>query len=126
MRNVRALTFICCFLTGPLSFAQKEDWLPVSPEDLQIKEVPGDAIENPPARQDVRLPFARYEDIIQFNAGQLVTKRVLLLNGIFFPVNQYPELKDFFNKVEAGDEQQAVLHAADASPDKKEAQGPGK
>jgi len=28
---------------------------------------------------------------------------------VFFPANQYAELKDFFAKVREGDEQQAVL-----------------
>jgi hypothetical protein len=31
------------------------------------------------------------------------------VNGIFFKLELYPEVKDFFGKVQAGDEQQAVL-----------------
>jgi hypothetical protein len=31
------------------------------------------------------------------------------LNGIFFDVGKYGELKDFFSKVQAGDEEQAVF-----------------
>jgi len=33
----------------------------------------------------------------------------LQVNGILFKLDQYPEVKDFFGKVQAGDEQQAVL-----------------
>jgi hypothetical protein len=43
--------------------------------------------------------------------SQLTTQRTLLFNGIFFPIKQYPEIKDFFDKVQAGDEQQTVLRA---------------
>jgi hypothetical protein len=35
----------------------------------------------------------------------------LQVNGIFFRLEQYPDVKDFFGKVQAGDEQQAVLAA---------------
>ena len=37
--------------------AQKEDWLPVTPEDLQVKEVPGD-----PGASAIQLYYANYID----------------------------------------------------------------
>jgi len=43
---------------------------------------------------------------------------VLLFNGIYFDVSKYSELKSFFNKVQAGDEQQAVLRAGGVSAQK--------
>jgi hypothetical protein len=38
-----------------------------------------------------------------------VSTRALVVNGIMFPVAQYPELKGFFNKVLAADQEQLVL-----------------
>jgi Domain of Unknown Function with PDB structure (DUF3857) len=78
--------------------------------DVIILKFPaGFSPEGTPQNQDVSAPYARYQNVGQFESGQLVTKRVLLFNGIFFPMNQYSELKNFFSKVQAGDEQQAVL-----------------
>ena len=46
----------------------------------------------------------------QFDGMRLVTQRNLIFNGVYFPLEKYSELKGFFGKVQAGDEQQAVLH----------------
>jgi hypothetical protein len=48
----------------------------------------------------------------------LRTQRLLAVNGFIFTVNQYPELKDFFGKVQAGDEQQAVLQGGSVNVQK--------
>jgi hypothetical protein len=41
MRIVRPCLLVLCFVVSLASFAQKEDWLPITPQDLQYKEVPG-------------------------------------------------------------------------------------
>jgi hypothetical protein len=41
MRIARYLSLAGCFLVSLSLLAQKEDWLPVTPQDLQYKEVPG-------------------------------------------------------------------------------------
>jgi hypothetical protein len=69
----------------------------------------GYALENTPPAQTARLGYAGYQNVEQFDGKKLVTQRILQVNGIFFRVEQYPEVKDFFSKVQAGDEQQAVL-----------------
>ncbi|MCU1255949.1 MAG: hypothetical protein JWM83_2248 [Candidatus Angelobacter sp.] len=69
----------------------------------------GYALENTPPAQTARLGYAGYQNVEQFDGKKLVTQRILQVNGIFFRVEQYPEVKDFFGKVQAGDEQQAVL-----------------
>jgi hypothetical protein len=69
----------------------------------------GYTLENIPEKQNTRLGYAAYQNLAQFDGKQLVTQRVLQVNGIFFRLEQYPEVKDFFGKVQAGDEQQAVL-----------------
>ena len=69
----------------------------------------GYTLENTPQQQSARLGYAAYQNLAQFDGKQLVTQRILQVNGIFFRLEQYPEVKDFFSKVQAGDELQAVL-----------------
>jgi hypothetical protein len=66
-------------------------------------------LESVPKQQDARLDYASYQNLAQFDGKKLVTQRVLQVNGIFFAVDSYPLVKDFFSKVQAGDEEQAVL-----------------
>ena len=76
---------------------------------VNIKLPDGYTLENTPQAQTARLGYAGYQNLAQFDGKQLVTQRILQVNGIFFKLAQYPEVKDFFGKVQAGDEQQAVL-----------------
>lgn len=76
---------------------------------VTIKFPAGYSIEGNPATQHATLPYAEYVNVGKFDGNQLITQRELLLNGIFFPAANYTEVRDFFNKVQAGDEQQAVL-----------------
>jgi hypothetical protein len=72
----------------------------------------GETIESIPAQQSSSLSYATYVNYTEFDGAQLVTHRVLEMNGIFFRVETYPELRDFFLKVQSGDEQRAVLRNA--------------
>jgi hypothetical protein len=76
---------------------------------VNIKIPEGYTLENTPQAQTVRIGYAGYQNLAQFDGKQLVTQRILQVNGIFFKLELYPEVKDFFGKVQAGDEQQAVL-----------------
>ena len=69
----------------------------------------GYTLENAPQKQTARLGYAGYQNLAQYDGKELITQRILQVNGIFFRLEQYPEMKDFFGKVQAGDEQQAVL-----------------
>ena len=80
-------------------------------DSVTIKVPAGFVLESAPPPQDAKLPYARYQNVSQFDGTQLVTQRQLAFNGIFFDVDKYSELKSFFGKVQTGDEQQAVLHA---------------
>ncbi len=80
-------------------------------DKISIKVPAGYTLESAPQVQQADLPYARYENFSQLAGAQLVTQRALLLNGIYFDVTQYGELKDFFSKVQAGDEEQAVFRA---------------
>jgi Domain of Unknown Function with PDB structure (DUF3857)/Transglutaminase-like superfamily len=55
MRQFLLLVLVSVFVLP--ANAQKEDWLPVTPEDLQVKEVPGD-----PGASAIQLYYANYID----------------------------------------------------------------
>ena len=82
-------------------------------------KIPGEyTLETVPQEQSARLGYAAYQNLVQFDGKQLVTQRILQVNGIFFRLELYPEVKDFFSKVKAGDEQQAVLRGGSANAQK--------
>jgi uncharacterized protein DUF3857 len=87
-------------------------------DNITIKTPMGYIPESVPPKQDVRLPYAGYQSLSQFDGSSLNTQRVVYLNGILFPVARYSELKDFFSKVQAGDEQQVVFHGGSESAQK--------
>ncbi|HZU32060.1 MAG TPA: DUF3857 and transglutaminase domain-containing protein, partial [Candidatus Angelobacter sp.] len=74
---------------------------------LQIPE--GYSSESVPTAQDVKLASTRFATARTFANNQFVSKRALIVNGIIFPLSQYPELKGFFDKLQAADEEQLVL-----------------
>ena len=85
---------------------------------VSITVPPGFSVESVPPQQDASLKYARYQNLTQFTGTQLVTQRRLAFNGIYFDLDKYQELKDFFGKVKTGDEQQAVLHGGNVSAQK--------
>jgi Domain of Unknown Function with PDB structure (DUF3857)/Transglutaminase-like superfamily len=87
-------------------------------DNVNIKVPMGLTMETLPQQQDATLPYARYQSLIKFEGQQIATRRALLLGQNFFPLEKYQELKDFFSKVQAGDEQQAVLQGGTQSAQK--------
>jgi hypothetical protein len=82
-----------------------------SPESVPGKQDADLAVtvkEHGPAR------VASFQSIGQFDGAHLVTQRALLFNGVYIPVEMYPDTKTFFNKVQAADEQQSVLQSGGA------------
>jgi hypothetical protein len=78
-------------------------------DKINIKIPDGYRIETVPQVQSATIGFAAYQNLEVFDGKQLVTQRLLQVNGIFFKLEQYPDVRDFFGKVRTGDEQQAVL-----------------
>jgi hypothetical protein len=78
-------------------------------------QVPVDyRIETLPAQQSTSFSYATYFNEPRFDGKKLVTDRVLQVNGIFFGVEIYAEIKDFFRNVRVGDEQQAVFQSGES------------
>jgi hypothetical protein len=90
--------FPVCF---PFAFAEMDE--------ISITLPPGYKAESIPQQQDAGVSYAKYQIRSQMVASQLRTQRRLAFNGIYFPREGYSELRGFFNKVQAGDEQQAVM-----------------
>jgi hypothetical protein len=82
---------------------------------VNMKIPSGYSLESVPQQQTARLNYAGYQNLAQFDGTTLVTQRVLQVNGIFFRLDVYSEFRDFFNKVQAGDEQQVVLREGAAN-----------
>jgi hypothetical protein len=97
-------------------FRQQERKFPVyfpfafAENDRIIITLPaGTVVESFPQRQSENIGYAAYQSASQSDGRQLVMQRQLRVNGIFFRPDQYSDLKGFFGKVRAGDEQQIVL-----------------
>ncbi len=91
----------------PYAFAETDDLMIAVPTGYTVESVPG--------KQDARLPYALYESATRFSGAKFEAQRVLLFNGIFFPPEKYSDVKGFFNKVQAGDEQQVVFKGGNLS-----------
>ena len=81
--------------------------------------IPSDyTVETLPAQQSTNVSYATYFNESHCDGKQLVTDRVLQVNGIFFRLDIYAEIKDFFRNVRTGDEQQAVLRGGSTDAQK--------
>jgi hypothetical protein len=78
-------------------------------DTVTIQLPPDYTAESVPPQQSSSLSYATYLNDTEFDGKRLVTHRVLQVNGIFFRVEIYPEVKDFFRKVQLGDEQRMVI-----------------
>ncbi len=85
---------------------------------VNITLPPGYKVDSLPAKSKITPAFGGYQSIAQQSDAKLNLQRMLVVGGIFFSLDHYPELKDFFNKVQAGDEQQAVLSGGNVSAEK--------
>ena len=83
---------------------------PFSERDrITVKLPSGYSMENLPPKQDLSLDFARYQTASAYDGKRFIAERAFGLNAVFVQLAHYPELKEFMSKVQAGDEQQAVL-----------------
>ena len=78
-------------------------------DHIAIQVPSGYTVETIPGQQTSSFSYATYLNESHFEGKQLVTDRILQVNGIFFRVEIYAEIKDFFRKVQAGDEQRVVF-----------------
>src|SRR5437588_2846349 len=73
MRFIRYCVFVACLLSAAMSYAQSEDWLPITQDDLQYKQAPGN-----PGAAAVRLYYRHAIDDNTFS--EFVYERIKILN----------------------------------------------
>lgn len=95
----------------PYAFAEEDN--------ITIELPEGFSAETPAATQSANLPYAKYQVAASASGNKLQIERTLMVNGIFFKPTQYDELRDFFGKVQAGDDSQSVLRRGKAAPGSK-------
>ena len=83
--------------------------------DVTVIKMPaGYSAETIPESLEVKPRFGMYRNNTKVSEDQIVNTRGLFISQFMFEPAQYPELKEFFAKVEAGDQSQAVLSSSPA------------
>jgi len=87
---------------------------PYGAKDTVVLHLPPSmAIESTPKDTQIPLPNnAVYEVTYKQQAGKLEVSRVFILANSSYMVDAYPNLKDFYQKINAKDQEQAVLQPA--------------
>jgi len=89
------------------------DYLSREIDEVHVTLPPDLEVESLPPGENVRLDYALYTTNQKQESGNAVMAvRDLTLGGLAFPPNMYKELKGFFDKVKAGDDQPVVAKAA--------------
>jgi hypothetical protein len=89
------------------------DYLSREIDEVHLALPPELEVESLPPNDNVRLDYALYTTTQKQESGNSVMAiRDLTVGGLAFPPNMYKEVKGFFDKVKAGDDQPAVAKAA--------------
>jgi hypothetical protein len=95
--------------TNPIYF----DYASREIDEVHIVMPPNTEIESLPPDDTVKLDYAVYQTVQKKETPTTVfSRRDLVNSGVLFPITEYKTLKDFYDKVKAGDDQQIVLKAA--------------
>jgi hypothetical protein len=82
-------------------------------DEVHVKVPDELEIESLPPNESARLDYALYTTTQKKEQGNSVMgMRDLTMGGMLFPTTMYKEIKDFFDKVKAGDDQPVVAKAA--------------
>lgn len=78
-------------------------------DHISIEVPDGFAVESVASPEKATAGFASYAATSENKANRVNIDRSLLFNGIFFPPEQYDQVRNFFAKVQTGDDSQTVL-----------------
>ena len=82
-------------------------------DEIHMTLPAGVQVENLPANAVQKLEYALYKtEQKPEGTNGIIALRDLVMAGMAFPANMYPEVKGFYDKVKAGDDQQVILKAA--------------
>jgi hypothetical protein len=84
-------------------------------DHLNLKLPEGYALETLASPQTAATKFARYTTNAGTTGSYVNLDRTLKFNGVFFQPDRYEELRDFFAKVQAGDELQTVVRQSSSA-----------
>jgi hypothetical protein len=89
------------------------DYLSREIDEVHVTLPPELEVESLPPAENVRLDYALYKTNQKQETGNgVMAVRDLTMGGLAFPPNLYKEIKGFFDKVKAGDDQPVVAKAA--------------
>jgi len=79
-------------------------------DEVHITLPPSLEPESLPANDSVKLGYALYATTQkQESSNSIMARRDMVMGGMAFPTNMYKEIKDFYDKVKTGDDQQMIL-----------------
>ena len=79
--------------------------LTLLPAALEVESLPKDTEFMYPQNTLYRAKFTR-------EPGMMKTQRILVIGNVLYKAEEYPQLKDFYQKVNAKDKEPAVLQLA--------------
>ena len=79
-------------------------------DEVHITLPPGTDPPDLPHDELVKLDFALYKTTQKMESPSVIfSRRDMAINGVMFPVAVYKDVKDFYDKIKAGDDQPALL-----------------
>ena len=78
-------------------------------DEIILRAPTGYEVEGMPEPRQSSAPFGQYETSCEKHPEGVLLRRRMAVEGIYYDVAHYPALRQFFNEVKAGDEQQLVL-----------------
>ncbi|HTF44976.1 MAG TPA: hypothetical protein VK641_13795, partial [Terriglobales bacterium] len=95
--------------TNPVYF----DYATQEVDEVHLTLPPNTEVESLPPNDTVKFDYGIYQtQQKKETADTIFSRRDLINGGVLFPASEYKSVKDFFDKVRAGDDQQIVLKAA--------------
>ena len=89
-------------------------WYPTREADEVFITLPATLeVESLPPNDSAKLEYATYKTLqTQDSPNTIMARRELIMAGMAFPASSYKDLKDFYDKVKAGDDQQLIAKGA--------------
>ncbi|HEY4580630.1 MAG TPA: DUF3857 domain-containing protein, partial [Candidatus Acidoferrales bacterium] len=87
-------------------------------DDITIELPANYRVENLPPGRRAGSNVMKFEVVRESQGSKLHVRRNLALDAYYFPTDYYPSLRQFYDAVRAGDEEQAVLRVSDAGTPK--------
>ena len=84
-------------------------------DDVKLKVPAEFKIESVPPAKQAKPGVVSYEISAAQQGNVVEVKRLLVLDGLAFPVTSYPALRNFFNTVKTDDDAQIVLQNAESA-----------